>query len=149
MRNFLTVLLIACIFVSTTALKSQEPQTSQATAAITNKDIVIMVGAGLSQEIVIAKIKSSDCDFDTAPEKLAELKKDGVADPIILAMIEAPKARAETVYVNCVITDREVHSTAFYGSPTLAEAPCGDAMTFLGSEKGYVNVRTQQGVVGT
>lgn len=151
-------LLTLCMFGAAVAFASQEPQTSQGTAALTNKDILTMVSAGLSQEIVIAKINSSVCSFDTAPEKLAELKKAGMADPIILAMIEAPKGQptmieaakgqGETVYVNCVNSQREVRSTAFYQSPTLAEVPCGDALTSLGSEKGYVKVRTQQGAVG-
>jgi len=158
MRSFHPLLLIVCLFIPALARTSQEPQTLQATAALTNKDIVMMVRAGLSQEIVIAKIKASSCSFDTAPDKLAELKKAGMTDPIILAMIEAPKdqpaiieapkGQEETVYVNCVNSQREVHSTAFYQSPTLAEVSCSDALIFLGSENGFAKVRTQQGVVG-
>ena len=107
-----------------------------------------MVGAGLGQEIIIAKINSTESDFETTPGQLAELKKAGVSDPIILAMIKAPKGQGETVFINCLNSQREVHSTAFYASPTLAEVPCGDALNLLGSENGYIKVRTQQGVVG-
>ena len=52
------------------------------------------------------------------------------------------------VYVNCQNSQREVRPMPFYQSPTLAEVPCGDALTFLGSEKGFAKVMTQQGVVG-
>jgi hypothetical protein len=148
MRSFHPLLLMVCLFIPAVARTSQEPQTSQATAALTNKDIVTMVSAGLSQEIVIAKIKSSPCNFDTAPDTLAEIKKAGVPGDIILVMVEAPKDQGQTVYVNCQNSQREVRSTPFYQSPTLAEVPCGDALIFLGSEKGFVKVRTQQGVVG-
>ena len=47
-----------------------------------------MLQAGLSEEIVIAKTRSSACDFDTAPAKLKELKAAGISDGVILAMIQ-------------------------------------------------------------
>src|SRR6202007_2538777 len=159
MRFFHPALLVAlCMFGAAIALAAQQPQTSRATTALTNKDITTMISARLSQEIVIAKIKSSACRFDTSPDKLAEIKKAGVPDAVILAMVQAPVAPAEvprdsqqpanlvaeapkdqgdTVYVNCTGSRREVHSTAFYASTTLAEVPRGDALTFLGGEKGY------------
>jgi hypothetical protein len=147
-------------------LVAQKTQASQGTAAaLTNNDIITMVKAGLSQEIILAKIKLSVCSFDTAPDKLAELKKAGIPDAVILAIIQGPAVppltepvthpivetlndNVDRVYVNCVSSQREVHSTASYLSPTLAEVPCGDSLALIGSEKGYTKVRTQQGVVG-
>lgn len=49
-----------------------------------------MSGAGLPTEVLIAKIKSSWCNFDTAPSALKSLKAAGVSDKVILAMVEAP-----------------------------------------------------------
>src|SRR5882724_1786321 len=49
-----------------------------------------MSSAGLPAEVLIAKIKSSACDFDTALTSLKNLKASGVPDKVILAMIEAP-----------------------------------------------------------
>jgi hypothetical protein len=57
---------------------------------ISNNDISEMAGAGLPPEVLIAKIKSSACDFDTSPAALKNLKAAGVSDKVILAMIEAP-----------------------------------------------------------
>jgi hypothetical protein len=57
---------------------------------ISDSDISEMAGAGLPPEVLIAKIKSSACDFDTSPAALKNLKAAGVSDKVILAMIEAP-----------------------------------------------------------
>ena len=165
MSFFRPTLLVALLVFSIITVVGQEPQTLQAaTTALTNNDIITMLNAKLSQEIIIVKIRSSACSFDTAPDKLAELKKAGVPDAVILAMVQAPAAprQAETanpmveapkdktymVYVNCVDSYREVHETAFYASPTLAKVPCGDALTFLGNDSIYTKVQTQQGVIG-
>jgi hypothetical protein len=69
-------------------------QTPVKTAALNNKNILSMVKGRLSSEIIVAKIKSSACDFDTSPTALAESKKAGVSDAIILAMVQAPTAPA-------------------------------------------------------
>jgi hypothetical protein len=62
--------------------------------SLTNKDVLSMVKAGLSPAVVIAKIKSSACDFDTSPTELTDLKKAGVPDSVILAMVQALTARS-------------------------------------------------------
>ena len=49
-----------------------------------------MLSAGLSQEIVIAKIAASACEFDTSPAALKVLKTTNVPDAVILAMVQAP-----------------------------------------------------------
>jgi hypothetical protein len=51
-----------------------------------------MVKAGLTQEIVIAKIKTSICNFDTSPAALKELKATNIPDPVILTMVQARHA---------------------------------------------------------
>jgi hypothetical protein len=58
-----------------------------------------MTKAGLSSDVIIAKIKRSECRFETAPGQLVELKAQGVSSEVIQAMIEceAPKAREERV----------------------------------------------------
>jgi len=49
-----------------------------------------MLKADLSQEIVVAKIRASACEFDTTPTALKVLKIANVPDAVILAMVEAP-----------------------------------------------------------
>jgi membrane-associated protease RseP (regulator of RpoE activity) len=69
------------------------PASSQAKAAtdLTNTDIVGMFKAGVAAEIIVAKIKNSSCSFDTSPAALEELRRLGVPDSVVLAMVQAPK----------------------------------------------------------
>lgn len=57
---------------------------------LANRDVVEMFNAGISSEVIISKIKTSRCNFDTDPSILAELKHKGVPNEILKAMIEAP-----------------------------------------------------------
>ena len=57
---------------------------------LTNGDILTMVRAKLTPALIIQKIKTSPCAFDTFPSVLAELKYKGVPDEVLLAMVEAP-----------------------------------------------------------
>ena len=49
-----------------------------------------MLKAGLTADVVLAKIKSSATSFDTSPTALAELKAANVPDTVILAMVGGP-----------------------------------------------------------
>jgi hypothetical protein len=77
------------------AKSTSQPETTDVSAAVlTNKDILDMHKAGLPPEILVAKIKSGECHFDTSPVQLKRLKAAGLADPVILAMVQAPVAAA-------------------------------------------------------
>jgi hypothetical protein len=66
------------------------PQSQDVSAKLTNKDVVGMLNAGLSADVVIAKIKSSATDFDTSAAALQELKSANVPDAVILTMVQSP-----------------------------------------------------------
>jgi hypothetical protein len=64
---------------------------------ITNKDVIDMVGLGLSDDVVIAKIRAASAggtlQFDTSVNSLKELKAAKVSDEVIKVMINpAPPA---------------------------------------------------------
>jgi hypothetical protein len=59
---------------------------------LSNKNIVSMQAIRLSPEVIIAKIKSSPTSFDTSADGLQKLKRAGIPNEIILAMVEAPTA---------------------------------------------------------
>jgi hypothetical protein len=70
---------------------------------LTNEDILDLSKAGISPEILVAKIKSSTCVFDTSPAALHSLKAANLGDNLVLAMVEAPLGqtdRTETPSVN-------------------------------------------------
>ena len=73
------------------------PQGEASIAPLTNGDIVVMVRAKFNDELIIAKINSARCHFDTDPTQLAELKHGGVSDVVLLAMISAPYGMSKQV----------------------------------------------------
>ncbi len=62
--------------------------------ALNNAAIVKMRTERLSADVIVAKIQSSPCEFDTTPAALQKLKVAGVPDKVILAMVVAPSASA-------------------------------------------------------
>jgi hypothetical protein len=59
---------------------------------LTNESIVAMLKGGLSEAVVLARIRSSPANFDTNTNSLLALKKAGVSDKVIEAMVSAPKS---------------------------------------------------------
>lgn len=55
-----------------------------------NRDVLIMLGRNISPEVVVKTIKSSSCNFDTFPPVMQDLKRRGVPEEILQAMLEAP-----------------------------------------------------------
>jgi hypothetical protein len=87
MKN--SVSLVLAFFVFTQSFVFAFPQ-QDAMPRLTNKQVVEMVKAGLSAEVIISKIKTSRCNFETDPSILAEMKHNGVPNEVLKAMIEAP-----------------------------------------------------------
>jgi hypothetical protein len=85
MKPLLYVLLL---FISSAWLQSQDGSTSP--RPVVNADIVEMSRAGLLPAVLIAKIKNSQCKFDTSPSALVELKEAGVADDVLMEMVRNP-----------------------------------------------------------
>jgi hypothetical protein len=57
-----------------TSVSAQDNTNAQTADVLTNNDVVGMLKAGWSAEIIIAKIKSSQSKFDTSLAALEELK---------------------------------------------------------------------------
>ena len=57
---------------------------------MTNADVVRMVKAKITPDVIVAKFKSSRCHFDTQASILAELRQTGVPDSVLMAMVKAP-----------------------------------------------------------
>ena len=62
---------------------------------LTNDEIIKLVRAKMPDSIVIAKIKSSTCEFDTSTDALIKLKGAGASDPVLQAFVEPPPPNGE------------------------------------------------------
>ena len=69
---------------------------------LTNDDIVKMVRAQLSTNIIIATIDSANFNFDLSPTGLVALKEAGVDDRIIEVMLAKSRERGSGVTTNAV-----------------------------------------------
>ncbi len=58
---------------------------------LTNQDVILMTRAGLSNDLIIRKIKDTKGKFETTTQALIDLKKSGVSDTIIKLMMEKEK----------------------------------------------------------
>jgi hypothetical protein len=80
-RTLVVPIVVAVLSAITAAAQPQKP--------VTNADIVAMVKAGLSEELVIGVIQRGPSKFDVSVDALIELKNQHVAEKAIQAMIEA------------------------------------------------------------
>jgi len=80
------VLIVGIFYVSLADAKGAQSSSTN----LTNEDIIKLVQAKLPDSIVIAKIKSSSCNFDTTADGLIKLKQAGISDSVVQAMVEAP-----------------------------------------------------------
>ncbi len=55
---------------------------------LTNSDIIQMQKAGIAQDVILAKIRTSSSEFRTNPQDLIQLKQAGVSDEVIAAMVD-------------------------------------------------------------
>ena len=55
---------------------------------LTNADVVQLAKAGIGDAVILAKVRTSANAFDTSVDALLALSMEGVADEIILAMVE-------------------------------------------------------------
>ncbi|HEV2880222.1 MAG TPA: hypothetical protein VGX24_02850 [Pyrinomonadaceae bacterium] len=104
MKNFSTSLLLSLLIAHQaaaipSAARTQEAakiiQPSQETVArpiLGNADVLALVKAALAPDVIITKIKSSACNFETTPAALEQLKAGGVPEAVIAAMLAAPGA---------------------------------------------------------
>ena len=116
--------LLVCLF--TISFVSAQDVTS-----LTNSDIITMVRAKLPAALIVEKINTSSCAFDTFPSVLAELKYKGVPDEVLMAMVKAPHgARPKALANDDAVSDsaQDVASSSERGgSPTVREGPTSSA----------------------
>jgi hypothetical protein len=70
---------------SANSLAAEAPDPSR----LSNKDVTEMVQAKLSDQIIISKMRTTRCRFDTSPNALIQLKKSGASDAVMLAVTNA------------------------------------------------------------
>lgn len=84
--KFWTIRILAALALSMLLCQAALAQQSRE-APLTNASVVKLVRAGFKENTVISIIRSRPRQFDLSPDRLIELKKSGVSEKIILAML--------------------------------------------------------------
>ena len=79
LRLTLVLAVVSLTLLSATSLTAQE--------VLTNDSVIAMKKAGLSDALIIAKIRTSQTKFDTSTNSLITLKGAGLSDGVIEAMV--------------------------------------------------------------
>jgi hypothetical protein len=84
MRKILTVVMCAvCLCFATLPVTAQKTKNT-----MTNADVIEMVKAELPENTIVLAIQQSEPNFDTSTKALIELKKQGVSQKILEAMLQ-------------------------------------------------------------
>ncbi|HET6942582.1 MAG TPA: hypothetical protein VFH89_10505 [Sphingomicrobium sp.] len=75
-----------------TATAAQPATSAPNVELLTNDTVISLVNAGLGPETIIAKINASKGSYDTSTNGLITLKRAGVPDPVIAAMLNRAKS---------------------------------------------------------
>ena len=86
--KFLRLSTIVFFLLTLVSFAGAQETTPKEPVPLGNADVVQMVKAGFSSELVIAKIKASKVNFDTSAPTLTALKTDGVPDGVLVAMVQ-------------------------------------------------------------
>lgn len=87
-----TIRIIVALAVSTVLCWQPVSAQQQREAPMTNASVVKLVRAGFKDNTVISIIRSRPNQFDLSPDRLIELKKSGVSEKVILAMLAVDDA---------------------------------------------------------
>jgi len=78
----------AAIEIEQANKQNQQAARSQSANTITNADIISLTKQKLPTKLILQKIKTSNCNFDTSTDELVKLSNAGVAEDVILLMME-------------------------------------------------------------
>lgn len=59
-----------------------------------NSDVIQMMRSGLGRRTIVLLIRQSQCNFDTSPQAMMKLKKAGLSDDVLNAMLTAERMTA-------------------------------------------------------
>jgi len=80
------LVLFALVFAANTRTFAQDE-------VMTNDEVISLVKAGLSKQIIINKIRTSKSNFDLSTDSLIKLKTAGVDDDIVTVMLEVKSGK--------------------------------------------------------
>ena len=128
------VLTILLVF-SFTSVRAQAQHNNQ--GPLTNSSIVKLVKAGFKEKTIISIIAARQSNFDLSPERMIELKRSGVTEKVILAMLSRQEGMgiSDDSWSDDVFFNEGVSTLGNDGSKTQNPAD-GSSVDIFGSSGG-------------
>ncbi len=111
-----------CAQTSRIAAPAQKPAAAPNREVLTNDSIISLVKAGFKEKTIVALMRTSPVTFDLTAPKLIQLKRNGVNEAVIQAMIQRQSVAADAF----TMRDDEFFNAddeAFFNSPQRLELP--------------------------
>ena len=103
---------------------------------LNNESIVEMINKELSEAIIISKIKSSKASFDTSASALQSLKKVGVTDAVIMAMVQKASGMEVTAAATGSVSNNMESSSMESSGPAMSVSiPDGTELKIMTTEE--------------
>lgn len=94
---------------------------------LTNQSIIDLVALGLPENVIVTKIETSECNFDTSLEAIKKLNGEGIAGNILVAMMSAShdaatakkaeeNSKSGIYYIESDSVQKQVLPTVFSGT---------------------------------
>ena len=136
----------ARVFVVLFVLFSALAYGQDANPLMTNADVVGMTKSGIGEQTIVLSIKQGATKFDTSAQALIELKKAGVGDQVLNAMLAASVLKSEA---RTPAEKFEVPGTSFLQKALEAVGPAEKLAQVHSSRSKTTAMVTNQGVVNT
>src|SRR5215216_891919 len=136
------------LFLTNCSIALGQNRTSTQVRPLTNNDVIRMVEQGEKPILIISRIFTSHCNFDIFPPVLADLKRRGVPDTVLLAMRTAPYGPPALADVDSKISQLAAPAQIPAGTTIEVEtaravssenASVGSPITFLTTRRIFVN----------
>jgi hypothetical protein len=82
---------------NTAQSRSNESNTTQQVEILTNDSIIALVRAGVDDEVIVTKVRTTKCNFDLSTQGIVSLNKAGISKRVLTVMINptAPDPKPE------------------------------------------------------
>ena len=147
MKHLLVVAVLTILLVFSFALRGQAQQNNQ--SPLTNSSIVKLVKAGFKEKTIISIIAARQSNFDLSPERMIELKRSGVTEKVILAMLSRQEGMgiSDDSWSDDVFFNEGVATPGSDGSKT--QNPDGSSVDIFGSSGGVKGQTRSRGGSGS
>ncbi|MFN8288968.1 MAG: hypothetical protein U0U70_01805 [Chitinophagaceae bacterium] len=133
-------MLVTLAVLLTQLLFAQQPSSQ-----VTNQTIIDLFKAGLGKEVLISKIKSSECSFDLSTDGLIALKKASIPDEVITAMFSKPGPQPEAQPRSLIST--LAPGIYYFDSTTSSYVEC-DASVLTNQKAGGLGEALKRSITG-